>query len=623
MILIQSRFHYCSLHYSRIQFHSIIPSNYNKVTHKQFSTHDNVHHPFQPTTRMLDLRYNQPNGYQSLYNQFQWKLPQYYNIGYDITDKHVKNGNGNHIAVQYETLSNKLIECTFNELSTRSNKLSNILHNRFHIQQRDRIGILSSQCIDTVIIHAATYKINAIAVPLFVLFGSDALCYRINDSGINTLFVETNKFDEIIALKQDNKLPNLKYIVVCDIDNNSTKPYNDPAMNIYNINTLIESSNKQHICVHSNINDPAVIIYTSGTTGSPKGALHAHRVLLGHLPGVEYPQNYFPQPHDKFWTPADWAWIGGLFDCVLTSLHHGIPVVAKRFRKFQPDLAFELIQKYSIKNMFMPPTALKLMRNISINDIQSKYMTNVRSIGCGGEPLGESLLEWARHAFNGITINEFYGQTECNLVLGNCSHSNVIIPGSMGLPIPGHIVHIVDDNGQRVSDGTVGNIGILQPDPVTFLHYWNLPQKTADKFVNNYLITGDMGKQINGYFYFFGRNDDVIKSGGYRIGPNEIEECLMKNQYVSNCAVVGEPDPTRGEIVKAFIIINQHEFIQLQNNNTQCSTDELYDIVKSNISDWVKSRLAAYEYPRKIIFVDSLPMTTTGKIIRNQLKLMK
>jgi acetyl-CoA synthetase len=250
----------------------------------------------------------------------------------------------------------------------------------------------------------------------------------------------------------------------------------------------------------------------------PKGALHAHRVLLGHVVGVEFPHNFFPihpnehqsQRYDQlFWTPADWAWIGGLFDVLLTSLHHGIPVLAHRFKKFAPDAAFHVIAKHRVSNMFMPPTALKLMRQVQPSESSKYNLTNVRTIASGGESLGESLLEWGKQTFHGLTINEFYGQTECNLVVGNCSDIMDIKPSSMGKPIPGHIVHIIDDNGNRVADGTIGNIGILQHpviDPVSFLRYWNLPEKTKEKYIGNYLVTGDLAKQdSDGYFYFQGR----------------------------------------------------------------------------------------------------------------------
>ena len=347
--------------------------------------------------------------------------------------------------------------------------------------------------------------------------------------------------------------------------------------------------------------DPAVIIYTSGTTGPPKGALHAHRVLLGHLPGVEFPQEFFPQPGDRFWTPADWAWIGGLIDVLLPALHHGVPVVAHRFTKFEPQKAFDLIQRFRIRNAFLPPTALKLMRQIP-----DARCPGMRSIGSGGESLGTELLDWGREVF-GFTINEFYGQTECNLVVGNCASILPVRPGSMGKPIPGHEVAIVDDQGLAVSPGETGNIAVRRGDPVMFLGYWGKPEATEAKFVGDWMLTGDLGRlDADGYLYYVGRDDDVITSAGYRIGPGEIEDCLSGHPAVAMAAVIGVPDPIRTQAIKACIVLAEG----------YQPSDEL----RVDIQNHVRQRLAAHEYPRIVEFVDALPMTATGKIMRRVLR---
>jgi acetyl-CoA synthetase len=348
--------------------------------------------------------------------------------------------------------------------------------------------------------------------------------------------------------------------------------------------------------------DPAVIIYTSGTTGNPKGALHAHRVLLGHLPVVELSHDFFPQPGDLFWTPADWAWIGGLFDVLMPSWYHGVPVLAHRARKFDPAAALDLMARHRVRNTFLPPTALKLIRQSGL----THPGLALRSVASGGETLGASLLDWAE-ATLGCVPNEFYGQTECNVVACNDSRLFPVRPGSLGRPGPGHDVQIVDAAGSPLPAGEVGDIGVRRGDPVMFLRYWNNPAATAAKFAGEFLLTGDQGRQdADGYIWFVGRADNLITSAGYRIGPSEIEDCLAKHPAVAMAAVVGVPDPVRTELVKAWIVLRPGF--------------DAADALAREIQDFVKTRLAAHEYPRRIAFVEALPMTATGKIIHKDLR---
>jgi acetyl-CoA synthetase len=350
--------------------------------------------------------------------------------------------------------------------------------------------------------------------------------------------------------------------------------------------------------------DPAVIIYTSGTTGKPKGALHGHRVLLGHLPGVEMPLSFFPDRARLIWTPADWAWIGGLFDVLLPALHHGVPVLTRRFEKFDGDAAFDLMARHGVTHAFLPPTALKMMR--AVERPGERYRLSLVAVSSGGESLGEELIEWGRAAL-GVTLNEFYGQTECNVVLSSCCELFEPRIGSIGKAVPGHRVAVVGDDGRVLPPGTPGNIAIRAPDPVMFLGYWRNPEATREKFAGDYLLTGDIGvMDDDGFFRFVGRNDDVITSAGYRIGPGPIEDCLLGHPAVRMAAVVGVPDATRTEIVKAFVVLNDG-FSES-------------DALARELQQHVKTRLAAHEYPRAIAFVESLPMTATGKIIRRALR---
>jgi acetyl-CoA synthetase len=350
--------------------------------------------------------------------------------------------------------------------------------------------------------------------------------------------------------------------------------------------------------------DPALLIYTSGTTGPPKGALHAHRVLLGHLPAIECYHEYFPKPEDRFWTPADWAWIGGLYDVLFPSWHYGVAVVAHRLRKFDAAHALDLMARHRVRNAFLVPTMLKMLRQIA--EPRRHYDVRLRTIFTGGEPVGEEVIRWCRAAL-GVTPNEGYGQTEVNLVLGNCAGLMPVKPGSMGRPIPGHVVEVVDTAGQPVPVGEIGEVAVRRPDPVMFLGYWQNPRATEEKFIGDWALTGDLArKDDDGYFWFVGRKDDVISSGGYRIGPGEIEDCLAGHAAVAVATVVGSPDPVRGEIVKAFV--------QLREGVRP--TPEL----ARELAEYVRTRLSAHEYPREIEFINELPMTTTGKVRRRDLR---
>lgn len=525
--------------------------------------------------------------YTDLYRDFRWAIPDRYNIGVDICDKHAPEKP----ALIHKRDGQETLTYTFGDLKRLSNKLANVL-TAHGLTRGDRIGILLPQSPETAIAHIAAYKAGLIATPLFTLFGQDALEYRLGACGAAALVTDRASLPKIAAIR--DRLPALKLILCVD----------GPETNVADYAAEMEKASDAFTPVDTAAEDPALIIFTSGTTGQPKGALHAHRVLLGHLPGVEYPHNFFPQPGDLYWTPADWAWIGGLIDVLLPSLHHGIPVLTYRAGKFDPEETFGIIADHGVRNIFLPPTALKLMRQVS--DPAGRYDLDVRSVASGGESLGAELLDWGRGAF-GLTINEFYGQTECNLVLGNCADFDPIRPGATGKPIPGHTVAIIDDDGNELPAGEVGHIAVKRPDPVMFLEYWNNPEATREKFIGDWLITGDTGTcDEDGYIWYGGRSDDVITSAGYRIGPGEVEDCLLKHDAVAMAAVVGVPDPVRTEAVKAFIVLREGA--------------EASETLAAEIQAFVKNQLAAHEYPRLVEFIDELPMTTTGKIMRRELR---
>ena len=528
--------------------------------------------------------------YEEVYEAFRWDIPEFYNIGVDICDKWAHQRY--RLALIYEDEKGGVERYTFWDLKRLSNGLANGL--KAHgIETGDRIGIMLPQSPEAGIAHIATYKMGAVVIPLFTLFGTEALEYRLSNSEAKGIVIDEANLPKVLEIK--DKLPHLKAIILARGKAPET---------VLNFWELIEKGSSSFETLNTRADDPAFISYTSGTTGPPKGAFHAHRVLLGHLPGIQFPHNFFPKEDDLFWTPADWAWMGGFMDVLLPSWHYGIPVVAHRAKKFDPEEVFHLLAKYGIRNAFMPPTALKMMRQVK--DPRSRHDYSMRTIGSGGESLGEELLEWGRDVM-GLTINEFYGQTEVNLVVGSCSEVMEIRPGSMGKAIPGHKVEVVDDSGIPVPPETIVEIAIKRPDPVMCIEYWKNPVATKEMYINDWWLTGDLAKKDeDGYFWFVGRKDDVITSSGYRIGPAEIEDCLMKHPSVSMVAVIGSPDKVRTEVVKAFIVLK---------SEVAPSTE-----IEENIKKFVKVRLAAHEYPREIEFVDDLPMTATGKIMRKELK---
>lgn len=529
--------------------------------------------------------------YEELTARFRWQIPEHYNIGVDACDKWTqdKNGGSDRLALIHLADDGKETRYSFKDLRRLSNRCANMLEAQ-GVEEGDRVAILLAQGPETAIAHLATYKLGAIAVPLFTLFGAEALQFRLANSGAKVVITDGAGVAKLDALRDG--LPALETVI--SIDGGDALDWH----------RLLERASDGFLPVDTLANDPALIIYTSGTTGPPKGALHSQRVLLGHLPGVEMPQSFFPQPGDLFWTPADWAWIGGLLDVLLPAWHHGVPVLAHRFAKFDPEMALQLLADFQVRNAFLPPTALKIMR--TVDRPAERWNMKLRSIGSGGETLGAGMLDWSRETF-GVTVNEFYGQTECNLVVSNCAEIMPVKPGSMGRPVPGHRVAVVDEAGKEVPAGEAGTIAIRRPDPVMFLEYWRNPEATAAKFRGDWLMTGDQGTMdAEGYLHFVGRDDDVITSGGYRIGPGEIEDCLLKHPAVALAAAVGVPDPVRTERVKAFIVLKEGHRGD--------------DALVREIQDYVKTRLAAHEYPREVAFVDSLPMTATGKIIRKELR---
>ena len=522
--------------------------------------------------------------------RFRWAIPERFNIAWPCCDLWARE-TPDRVALIHVSSDGGAQRITYGHLHDQANRLANALV-AHGISPGDRVALLLPQCPETAIAHLAVYKIGAIAVPLALLFGPDALGFRLGDSGARALITCAPGMHKLAGIAE--RPETLKTVISIDGAMDSALGFDE----------LIGRASAEFITADTLPDTPAMMIYTSGTTGPPKGALHGHRVLLGHLPGVQMPHEFFPQADDVMWTPADWAWAGGLLNVLLPSLYFGVPLVAHRADKFDPEAAFALMAEHGVRNTFIPPTALRMMR--AVESPRRRFNLSLRTVGSGGEALGRETYDWGREEL-GVTINEFYGQTECNLVLSSAAGLGVSRAGAIGKPVPGHTVAVIDDDGRPVPTGTIGQIAVKRPDPVMFLEYWKRPDATEAKFVGDWMKTGDQGSEDeDGYISFVGRDDDVITSAGYRIGPGEVEDCLIGHPAVQLAAVVGKPDPVRTEIVKAFIVLREEHRPD--------------DTLRRDIQAFVRERLAAHEYPREIDFVESLPMTTTGKIIRRALR---
>ncbi|GHB28443.1 acetyl-CoA synthetase [Pseudovibrio japonicus] len=528
--------------------------------------------------------------YEDLRAQFRWTIPASYNIASDACDRWAD-------VEPMRTALLHVLDCgdveawSYGQLKAHSCQLANALQS-LGVAPRDRVALLLPQAPETAISHFAIYRLGAIAVPLAALFGPEALQYRLENAGAKVVITNEAGLEKLHALREH--LPFLEHVICVD----------GAREGAIGFHSLLERSSDSFDSCATGPDDPALMIYTSGTTGQPKGALLAHRVLLGHLPGIQMAHEFLPQTGDLFWTPADWAWAGGLLNALLPSLKFGVPVLTARIDKFDPEGAFDLMVRHGVRNAFIPPTALKMMRSVDHRPYKEKLQ--LRSVCSAGEALGCEAFAWCSEAL-GVAPNEMYGQTECNLVLGSGAGVGVSRAGAIGKPVPGHDVAVIRPDGSVCELEEQGEIAVRRGTPVMFLGYWKRPDADEGKFLGDWMLTGDQGVvDADGYIHFVGRNDDVITSAGYRIGPTEIEDCLIKHDAVGLAAVVGKPDPVRTEIVKAYIVLKDGF--------------EQGDALVEDIRQYVRVRLSAHEYPREIEFVSEMPLTTSGKVIRRILR---
>ncbi len=541
----------------------------------------------------------QKDAYAHLYETYRWKVPEDFNIAELCCTRWASDPD--RVAIYFDDLHGDRV-VTYAQLQQDANRLSNVLQG-LGVTRGTRVAIILPQRPEVAVAHLACHQLGAIAMPMSVLFGPDALQYRLQDSGAMIAIADPASLQHIRQIRPT--CAQLKRVIAVD----------DYGRDCLTWETAMRAASDQFTAVDTQANDAAILIYTSGTTGSPKGALIPQSALLGNLTGFVASQNWFPLEDDVFWSPADWAWTGGLMDALLPTLYFGRPIVASRAR-FSAVSAFQLMEKYKVTNSFIFPTALKMMMK-AVPEPRDHYRLKLRAIMSAGEAVGDAVFGWTQSAL-GVTVNEMFGQTEANYIVGNCEVRWPARPGSMGRPYPGHQVAVLDDDGNPVQAGETGEVALNRydihghPDPVIFLGYWNREDATLDKYSGDWLRTGDLAKiDEDGYLWYRGRADDMFKAAGYRIGPSEIENCLIKHPAVANAAVVPKPDAERGNVIKAFVVLVEGT------RRGESEDAKLIDTLQLH----VRGLLAPYEYPKEIEFISALPMTTTGKVQRRILRL--
>ena len=561
-----------------------------------------------------------------------WQVPERFNIAEVCCRRWASGPRAQQAAIRAHRPDAPALEFSYAQLQRDADRLSNALA-VLGVRRGDCVGIVMPQRFETAVAYMAVLQMGAVAMPLSMLFGPEALEYRLHDSEAVVAICDEGSIEALLAAREN--CPLLTQVIGVGAAGARTG---------LEFSAVIAQEPDGFTPVPTAADDPAVLIYTSGTTGNPKGALIPHRALIGNLTGFVCSQNWFGFPPDGigkpepavFWSPADWAWTGGLMDALLPTLYFGQTIIAHNGR-FGPEVAFDILERHGVTHTFLFPTALKAMMK-AVPDPRGRYALRLQAIMSAGEAVGDAVFAYCRDRL-GVIPNEMFGQTEINYIVGNCAMNGATDrgvgwparPNSMGRPYPGHRVAVIDETGNECPPGVAGDVALHRldvhgdPDPIFFLGYWKNEAATHAKFTGDWCRTGDLAvRDADGYLWYQGRADDVFKAAGYRIGPGEIENCLVKHAAVANAAVVPKPDADRGAVVKAYVVLapdaaaSRLEAVRRAGDAGGTAFDEA---LRADLQAHVKGQLAPYEYPKEIEFIDQLPMTTTGKVQRRVLRL--
>lgn len=526
--------------------------------------------------------------YKKEWSNWRWDIPNEYNIGYDVVDKHAKTDKKNKIALYWENAEGETDKFTFLEMKRLTNRFGNALKN-LGFKKGDRFLIRLPNLPEFQISFLGGTKIGAVPIPSSVMFRAHEIEYRINDSSSKALITTQKYVDEVNKIK--DKCPTLKNIIIVDDAYGDQLSY-DELMKNSSQNLEIEPTKKD---------DMAFFCYTSGTTGEPKGAVHLHRWVPGNDPSLLFWQQ--GEENDIIAHTGDLNWIFPLGNGFLYPWRWGISTFVYD-GKFDAKHWFELLEKYEVTNLASVPTAYRIF--VTVKDAEKNYdLSNLKHCISAGEPLNPEVIKKWKRMFD-LEIYDGIGMTEVMVYLSNIQGMKVK-PGSCGRPQPGKICGIIDHDGKVQPIGEPGVLAIKKTDPGLFKEYWNKPEKTIDSFKNDWFLTGDVLYQDeDGYFWFSGRDDDLIMASGYRISPFEVESAVISHPEVLEAAVVASPDEIRGVIVKAFVVLHDKK---------KASERLVKDIQKH-----CKKVAAPYKYPREIEFVEDLPKTQSGKIKRKELR---